>query len=180
MGQERARGSRPQGRLAKWRRSSWFIPVLLVALALIFIFENTAEAQIRLIVPVVTMPLCTPGRAERHRQPAHGRPWGCHSLRGSSPTGRFQPPLCACCGWCCGDAVGEPGVFRRPGQQPQSPGSARRDRPRPQRASGQPGWLSSILTHAANLVAHRGMSASTALVVALTVIAVGVLKQVNA
>jgi len=33
------------------------VALVLVALALVFIFENTDETEIRLLVPVVTMPL---------------------------------------------------------------------------------------------------------------------------
>ncbi len=57
MGQESTLRPRPHGRLARWRRSSWFVPVLLVALALIFIFGNRAETQIRFVVPIATMPI---------------------------------------------------------------------------------------------------------------------------
>ncbi|MCQ4081061.1 hypothetical protein NGB36_10720 [Streptomyces sp. RB6PN25] len=43
-----------------------------------------------------------------------------------------------------------------------------------QMASGEPSWLASIETHAANLVAHQGLPVSIALTVLLTVVAVGV------
>ncbi|KUL75741.1 MULTISPECIES: lipopolysaccharide assembly protein LapA domain-containing protein [unclassified Streptomyces] len=33
------------------------VALVLVALALVFIFENTDETEIRLLIPVVTMPL---------------------------------------------------------------------------------------------------------------------------
>ncbi|MFE5585544.1 hypothetical protein [Kitasatospora sp. NPDC056531] len=35
----------------------WLPPLVLSALALVFIFENRAETSIRVLVPVVTMPL---------------------------------------------------------------------------------------------------------------------------
>lgn len=48
---------------AEYRRG-WFTPsrivvLVLAALALIFIFENTQDTRIRLIIPEVTLPLWT-------------------------------------------------------------------------------------------------------------------------
>ncbi|MFC8780591.1 DUF1049 domain-containing protein [Streptomyces nigra] len=47
------RRSGPAGSLTPRRIAA----LLLVALALVFIFENTDDTEIRLLVPVVTMPL---------------------------------------------------------------------------------------------------------------------------
>ncbi|MFK0291794.1 DUF1049 domain-containing protein [Streptomyces sp. NPDC090442] len=55
MAQRTAKQS--SNRTGGWRHSSWLVPVLLCVLALVFIFENRAEAQIRLIIPIITMPL---------------------------------------------------------------------------------------------------------------------------
>jgi uncharacterized integral membrane protein len=35
----------------------WVAPLVLSALALVFIFENRAETSIRVLIPIVTMPL---------------------------------------------------------------------------------------------------------------------------
>ncbi|MGF1425587.1 DUF1049 domain-containing protein [Kitasatospora sp. LaBMicrA B282] len=40
-----------------WWRSRWFVPGVLVALAVVFIAENRGSVRIRVIVPLVTMPL---------------------------------------------------------------------------------------------------------------------------
>ncbi|WP_035804540.1 LapA family protein [Kitasatospora mediocidica] len=45
----------PRGK--KWWRAGWFLPTVLAVLSVIFIVENRASTEIRLIIPTVTMPL---------------------------------------------------------------------------------------------------------------------------
>lgn len=54
------RGNRAGEAWRDWARSltpARVAVLVLAVLALIFIFENTAETEIRLLIPVVTMPL---------------------------------------------------------------------------------------------------------------------------
>ncbi|WP_329569230.1 LapA family protein [Kitasatospora sp. NBC_01266] len=56
---EHSTEQRHAGRKPQWWRAGWFVPAVLVALAVILIAENTASVRIRLFIPVVTMPLWT-------------------------------------------------------------------------------------------------------------------------
>ena len=51
------KGGRGQRRLSEWLTPKGIVVLLLVVLALVFIFENTRETEVRLLVPEVTMPL---------------------------------------------------------------------------------------------------------------------------
>jgi uncharacterized integral membrane protein len=51
------RGGKVSGRVGDWLTPGRVIVLLLAVLALIFIFENTRETEIRLLIPEVTMPL---------------------------------------------------------------------------------------------------------------------------
>ncbi|EGX57638.1 hypothetical protein SZN_21736 [Streptomyces zinciresistens K42] len=54
------RGTKAGGRrgsLAEAMTPGRIVVLVLVVLALVFIFENTGETEIRLLIPVVTMPL---------------------------------------------------------------------------------------------------------------------------
>ncbi len=44
---------------AAWLRNRWGLVLLVVALAVVLMVENSAEVQVRLLVPVVRMPMWT-------------------------------------------------------------------------------------------------------------------------
>lgn len=55
--ESRTRAGEKRGGLAGAMTPARITVLVLVALALIFIFENTRETEIRLLIPLVTMPL---------------------------------------------------------------------------------------------------------------------------
>ncbi|MFI7411961.1 DUF1049 domain-containing protein [Streptomyces sp. NPDC049627] len=51
------KGSGRQRRLSEWLTPRRITVLVLVVIALVFIFENTDDTEIRLLIPLVTMPL---------------------------------------------------------------------------------------------------------------------------